>query len=240
MKRLMCILISMLSLYSFCVQAFATDSVKVNIYKSVPQSGKMIALTFDDGPHPRYTEQILDILKKHDARATFFVIGENIEYYDKGILKRIIDGGHEIGNHTFNHGHTKQMSEQDFLADVNACHQLVKERYGYEMNIFRPPEGYIDNKVKKAAEELGYSIILWSIDTRDWEHTASSAIVGNIERHAGNGDIILMHDYVSGKSTTLDSLDKIIPKLKAEGYKFVTVSELINTHSLASGYLLFN
>ena len=226
MKKWICVLILALSLCSICIQVFAIDTDKVNIYKSVPQAKKMIALTFDDGPHPRYTEQILDILKKHEVRATFFVIGENIEYYDSGILKKIIADGHELGNHTFQHEHTKKMSEQDFFADVSACHQLVKEKYGYEMKIFRPPEGYVDNKVKETSARLGYSIILWSIDTKDWVHTASSAIVGNIERHAGDGDIILMHDYVSGKSTTLDSLDKIIPKLKSEGYVFVTVSEL--------------
>lgn len=208
--------------FGFCVMAEGN-----NIYRSIPEAKGMIALTFDDGPHPRYTRQILDILKREGIKATFFVIGENIGYYDEGIVKDIINDGHELGNHTFNHEHTKNMSEEDFYRDVRACHELVKAKYGYEMKIFRPPEGYIDEKVEKIASELGYSIIIWSIDTKDWEHVGSDLIVGNIEKNASDGDIILMHDYVSKPNTTIGALERIIKNLKNEGYKFVTVSELI-------------
>ena len=199
-----------------------------NIYRSVPDAKGKIALTFDDGPHPRYTRQILEILKREGVRATFFVIGENIGYYDEGIVAEIIADGHELGNHTFNHEHTKSMSDEDFYRDVRACHDLIKEKYNYEMKIFRPPEGYIDKKVENIARELDYSIIIWSIDTKDWEHVGSDIIVGNIEKNASDGDIILMHDYVSKPNTTIDALERIIRNLKAQGYEFVTVSELIS------------
>ena len=95
------------------------------------------------------------------------------------------------------------------------------------MKIFRPPEGYIDKKVENIARELDYSIIIWSIDTKDWEHVGSDIIVGNIEKNASDGDIILMHDYVSKPNTTIDALERIIRNLKSQGYEFVTVSELI-------------
>ena len=209
-------------------------SSKENIYRSLPGAKGMIALTFDDGPHPRYTEKILEILKKECVKATFFVVGENINYYDEGIVAQIINDGHELGNHTFNHEHTKDMTEEDFYKDVRECHSLVKEKYGYEMKIFRPPEGYIDDKVKNIANELGYSIIIWSIDTKDWEHVGSDIIVGNVEKNASDGDIILMHDYVSKPNTTIGALERLIKKLKSEGYSFVTVSELIEKHSGAS------
>lgn len=206
---------------------FSAIAGNANIYRSNPNAKGMIALTFDDGPHPRYTRQILDILKKEGIKATFFVIGENIGYYDEGIVSDIINDGHELGNHTFNHEHTKDMNEENFYRDVKMCHELVKEKYGYEMKIFRPPEGYVDQKVEKIAAEMGYSIIIWSIDTKDWEHVGADLIVGNIEKNADDGDIILMHDYVSKPNTTIDALEKIIKNLKNQGYKFVTVSELI-------------
>ena len=207
--------------------SFLCALAKENIYRSVPDAKGMIALTFDDGPHPRYTRQILDILKQEGIKATFFVIGENIGYYDEGIVAEIIADGHELGNHTFNHEHTKEMDEQSFYSDVKACHELIKEKYGYKMKIFRPPEGYVDEKVKNIASELDYSIIIWSIDTKDWEHVGSDLIVGNIEKNASDGDIILMHDYVSKPNTTIGALERVIKNLKNEGYNFVTVSELI-------------
>ena len=197
------------------------------IYRSVGGADGRIALTFDDGPHPRYTRQILEILKREGVKATFFVIGENIGYYDEGIISEIIADGHELGNHTFNHEHTSKMNEADFYRDVRACHELIKSKYNYEMRLFRPPEGYIDEKVKAIARELDYSIIIWSIDTRDWEHVASKTIATNVERDAKSGDIILMHDYVSKPNTTIDALEEIIKNLKREGYSFVSVSELI-------------
>lgn len=202
-------------------------ATEVNIYRSIPEAKGMIALTFDDGPHPRYTRQILDILKSEGVRATFFVIGENIGYYGEDIVADIINNGHEIGNHTFNHEHTKDMTEDDFYRDVRACHDLIKEKYNYEMKIFRPPEGYVDKKVENIAREFDYSIIIWSIDTKDWEHVGSDIIVGNIDKNASDGDIILMHDYVSKPNTTIGALQKVIRNLKEQGYQFVTVSELI-------------
>lgn len=223
MKLLSIIVCVMMLINSISFIAFAEEK----IYRSLPKAKGMIALTFDDGPHPKYTSQILDILKREGIKATFFVIGENIGYYDEGIITEIIDDGHELGNHTFNHEHTKEMDEENFYHDVRACHELVKNKYGYEMKIFRPPEGYVDEKVMNIANELDYSIIIWSIDTKDWEHVGSDLIVGNIEKNASDGDIILMHDYVSKPNTTIGALERVIKNLKNQGYDFVTVSELI-------------
>lgn len=200
----------------------------VRIYKSCHENKEQIAITFDDGPHPRYTEQILDILKENNIKATFFIIGENVELYGDGIIKRIIEEGHEIGNHTFTHPHTKGAEDESFYEEVRRTHTLMLEKYGYEMKLFRPPEGYIDAKVKKIAEELGYSIVLWSVDTKDWNCTKKDTIVKNVSVHASGGDIILMHDYVSRRGYTIPALKAIIPRLKSNGLEFVTVSELVN------------
>ena len=120
-----------------------------------------------------------------------------------------------------------EMSEEAFYRDVRDCHELIEKKYGYEMTIFRPPEGYVDEKVKNIAMELDYSIIIWSIDTKDWEHVGSDLIVGNIEKNVSDGDIILMHDYVSKPNTTIGALEEVIKNIKSKGYEFVTVSELI-------------
>lgn len=227
MRSLAFFLAFLLPLLSFF--AYAAPSSDPGIYKCVTTDEKRIALTFDDGPHPRYTAQILERLREYDIKATFFVIGENIGYYDEGIVRSIIDAGHELGNHTYSHKHTKKMSESEFYEDVRKCHDLVREKYGYEMKLFRPPEGYVDKKVKCIAAELGYSVILWSIDTKDWEHVGASVITANVKLNTSCGDIILMHDYVSKPNTTIAALDEIIPLLLERGYEFVTVSELIKS-----------
>lgn len=208
---------------------YLASAVGARTYRSVPEAGKRIALTFDDGPHPAYTRQILERLRRYGIKATFFVIGQNIEYYDDGILREMIDDGHELGNHTYTHRHTKNISREELMQDVRRCHTIVKERYGYEMRLFRPPEGYTDQGVMDISAQLGYSVILWSIDTKDWEHTGSSLIVSNVRKSVSSGDIILMHDYVSKPNTTISALDDMIPELLARGYTFVTVSELIKS-----------
>lgn len=207
------------------ITAFAAYGER-NIYYCHKNSSQKIALTFDDGPHPRYTEKILDILKKYDIKATFFLIGQNIEYYPKTVEK-IISEGHEIGNHTYNHKHTKQLDGSTFDNEVKSCDKLVEDVYNYKIKLFRPPEGVVDSKVKQVADELGYSIILWNIDTRDWAHSTPEEIEKNVLTNVTAGDIILMHDYTSGKNTTIEALERIIPKLLSEGYRFVKISELI-------------
>lgn len=226
MNKIAILLILSVLLLSFNVYAAPAE---VNIYKCGGTSEKKIALTFDDGPHPKYTAQILERLERYGIKATFFVIGENIGYYGDEIIGSVISAGHELGNHTYSHKHTKKMKDSEFYEDVRKCHDLVKEKYGYEMKLFRPPEGYVDAKVKSIAGELGYSVILWSIDTKDWEHTGSSVITANVKLNASCGDIILMHDYVSKPNTTIAALDEIIPLLLERGYEFVTVSELIKS-----------
>lgn len=225
MKKSISVFLAVLLILFANIPALAAYGDK-NIYYCHKNNSQKIALTFDDGPHPKYTRKILDILKKYDIKATFFVIGQNIEYYP-GILEEIIDEGHEIGNHTYNHKHTKQLNESDFDREVKSCDKIVEEVCNYKIKLFRPPEGFVDSKVKQVADELEYSIILWNIDTRDWAHSTPAEIERNVLTNVTAGDIILMHDYTSGKNTTIEALERIIPKLLSEGYKFVKISELI-------------
>ena len=186
---------------------------------------KRIALTFDDGPSAGYTAEILDILREYDVKATFFVIGKNVEAHPD-LLRRTVAEGHEIGNHTYSHPHLKTIDEARLSEEVARSATLLQEVAGIRTSLFRPPEGIITPAVTAAAEKGGYRTVLWSIDTMDWALNPAPKIVQTIKREASDGDIVLFHDWVAGKSPTPAALRQIIPWLKAEGFVFVKVSEL--------------
>lgn len=189
------------------------------------QAGKRIALTFDDGPHPGYTDKILDILGQYEVKATFFIVGQNAVYYPEP-LKRAIAEGHSIGSHTFSHGHVKAMSGEQLRNEFRKTGETLKN-FGVTPSLFRPPEGVCDRKVIEISREQQCDIILWTIDTGDWRCPSKEHIVSAVLEHIRGGEIILMHDYVSGKSNTPAALEIIIPALLERGYEFVTVEQLI-------------
>ena len=187
---------------------------------------KLIALTFDDGPHPRYTNQILDILKDYGVRATFFEVGENVLYYRDTAI-RVAREGHEIGNHTYSHPHLRGIDGVSLRNEVERCENAIKSVTGITPRLFRPPEGVVEDTVKVMAQEKEYSLVLWDVDTRDWAGRSSADIVNTVLENAKSGDVILMHDYISKKCHTVESLKVLIPALLRRGYTFVTVSELL-------------
>ena len=196
-------------------------------YRRVENMDMKIALTFDDGPHPYYTDRILEILEKYNVKATFFFVGQNIENYPEA-AERVYAAGHEIGNHTYTHHRDRAMERGELISELEKCDDAIYEIDEYRTRLFRPPEGAFDDDVEMAAKSMDYSIILWSIDTRDWEHQRPETILGNVLTNIKSGDIILMHDYIGRNSPTPEALDMIIPALIERGYKFVTVSELVN------------
>lgn len=224
MKKLLCFICLILCVTGIKLPVNAENS-QIVFHKNQEKKNK-IALTFDDGPHPRYTPQILDILDRYNVKATFFVIGKNLENYPS-VLKRVYESGHEIGNHSYDHTNEKHFDESKITFEIEKCEELICEQIGVKPNLFRPPQGDYNLYSEKIASQKEYSIILWSIDTRDWEHLSPNKIMSVIDRQLVGGDIILMHDYTSGKNTTCDALEIIIPTLLSKGYEFVTVSELI-------------
>ena len=224
-RLLLCVLCTVLTVSFFRLEIFATADMDVVFTKS-REPTKKIALTFDDGPHPRYTERILRVLEKYNVKATFFVIGVNIQNYPEP-LKKIYAAGHEVGNHTFHHDNQKDLSSDNALSEMKACEQIIFDTIGTKPTVFRPPRGACNSDVILAAQDLGYSVILWSIDTLDWKGTSSGCIVSTINNNICGGDIVLMHDYTCMNNTTSDALEIVIPKLLSQGYQFVTVSELI-------------
>ncbi|MBO5258058.1 MAG: polysaccharide deacetylase family protein [Clostridia bacterium] len=188
---------------------------------------KTIALTFDDGPHPVYTPEILDILGEYGVKATFFTIGQNVEWYND-VFRMEYAAGHEIGNHTYSHQNLRKLPYKSVCREIEQAEELVYEATEYRTRLLRPPEGAFGHDLCKAAAELDYTVICWSVDTLDWAHTPSDEIVTNVLENVKGGDIILFHDYIAGDSPTPDALRVIIPALLDEGYRFVTVSELLN------------
>ena len=195
--------------------------------KNGSRNEKLVALTFDDGPHPKETHEILDVLDKYKIKGTFFVVGKHANWYSEPLI-RADKEGHEIGNHTFTHPDISSLSVEDIKKEIKDCEDTLIKLTGKKPVLFRPPYGsYNQDKLGQIAKDCGYKIILWTtIDARDWKNPPSSQISNIIISKVQNGDIILLHDY--GTENTVKALDIIIPTLQKKGYKFVTVSEMIS------------
>ncbi len=213
---------------------FKIATISGNKYGMVIKNGsekeKVVALTFDDGPHPKYTNQILDILNKYDAKATFFVLGKFAETYPK-IVQRQWKEGHEIGNHTYSHININKTSREKLQEEYEKTQNIIYSLTKREPRVFRPPYGSFDEKAMDIVEKNNSIIVLWSAhqDSKDWSNPEIDKIVNTTLSNIKNGDIILFHDYVYyDKSHTVEALNRILPELKNRGYKFVTVSQLID------------
>jgi len=212
----------------------SADSYKYDyediIIKKGNEDEKVVALTFDDGPDEVFTPQVLDILKKYDVKATFFLIGEKVQY-NKKIVKREKEEGHEIGNHTYTHINVSKNSYNKIKKEIKDTQSAVKSVTGTYPKTFRPPYRAISKDMCEIIKSNNMNIVLWSyVDARDWSSPGVSSIIKTIENGVQNGCIILLHDYNkirNPKSQTIEALDKIIPDLLEKGYKFVTISELI-------------
>lgn len=213
------ILVLSLLLASDCVALEKPYRCKTNLKMK-------IALTFDDGPHKRGTPPILDVLDRYNVKATFFVIGENVER-NPDILIREINSGHEIGNHTFNHITINRSSVYRIKDQISKTEDVIYETTEYRTKVFRPPEGFYNNQLRRVAEDMDYNLILWQVDTHDWTGASKEKIIDKVLDCVKSGDIILMHDFIKGGGHTAEALEVLIPVLLARGYKFVTVSELI-------------
>lgn len=222
-KRALCLLLA-LSLWWLAAQgALAAGALRGPVAK---EGKKRVALTFDDGPHPKYTAEILDILAEYGAHATFFVIGQNAKKYPD-LVRRELNDGHEVGNHTEHHYHTGQIGAETLRRDMAACEETLLTLTGVRPTLFRPPEGVYNAAVRQACEDMDYRAVLWCVDTRDWAHNPVGNIVANVRQNTVNGSIILMHDFVAENSPTPAALRRLLPILQASGYEFVTVSQLL-------------
>ncbi|MFJ7678435.1 polysaccharide deacetylase family protein [Peribacillus sp. NPDC097198] len=186
----------------------------------IDPSQKVIALTFDDGPHPDNTTAILKSLNKHQAHATFFVLGSRVEHYPE-VLQKMIAQGNEIGNHSWDHPQLTRLNKKKIKSQINKTQLAVLKASGYEPSLIRPPYGAINDKVRKHIGDM--DVALWEIDPEDWKLRNKKKVVRKVMNKAEDGKIILMHDIYK---TSAQAADEIIKQLDQQGYQLVTVSEL--------------
>lgn len=207
-----------------CLTVSVSSAECDNVYSHSNDMCGKIALTFDDGPHETYTDEILDILSEYNVKATFFIVGENAEYYPE-IVNRILSEGHEVGSHTYSHCNICSVDDRKLIDEVYKCENALGE---YRPKLFRPPGGIFNNHDSELLDRLGYDIILWSVDTKDWTGISSDRIIQTVRNNVNDGDIVLFHDYNGHVSGTPNALRVLIPELVSQNYQLVTVSELLN------------
>jgi len=221
------ILIIILSLFIVpnSIQTNTTPSNKKLPIYCVDTDKKQIAISFDAAWGNEDTRQILDILKKNDVKATFFMTGGWIEKYPEDV-KAIFSEGHDLGNHSMNHKQMSTISYDECISELQQPHDMVKELTGYDMCLFRPPYGDYNDSLLDAAKAINYYTIQWDVDSLDWKDYGVESILDTVcnHKHLGNGSIILMHN---GAAYTAQALDSLITNLKEQGYEFVKIKELI-------------
>lgn len=187
----------------------------VNIDPSRP----VIALTFDDGPHSKFTNRILNCLEKYNAKATFFVLGSRVKGHED-TLKRVINAGNEVGSHTYSHKDLRNLSGSELDVELNETTRLLQNRVNYSPRLLRPPYGAFNHTVSAASK---MPFVLWSVDTEDWKSRNSAAVTQRALSGIKSGDIVLFHDIYG---STAEAIERIVPELAEKGYQFVTVSQL--------------
>lgn len=200
--------------------AFYNNALLTIAQPQIASDIKRVALTFDDGPHPIYTEPLLDGLKERGVNATFFVTGENAKLHPD-IIKRMYEEGHLIGNHTYTHIELTKSNRDQFKQELIKTNEVIQKITGEEVLYVRPPYGAWD---KKLESELNMFPILWSIDPLDWCTSNSSCITQAVLKKVGENDIILMHDYYK---TSVEAALMIVDELQKQGYEFVTVDKIL-------------
>jgi len=190
------------------------------VFKTMTAETKKICLTFDDGPHPYYTKQLLDGLKKRGVKATFFVTGEHALLHPD-IIKRMSEEGHVIGNHTYSHMQYTASERETYKAELIKTNEILEEITGQDVIYVRPPYGSWDKDFEK---ELNMIPVLWDIDPLDWCCNDAVCVSGKVIQKAGENDIILLHDYYESSVT---AALEIVDALMGSGFRFVTVEEVL-------------
>lgn len=189
---------------------------------------KLVALTFDDGPDPKYTPLILETLHRNGVPATFFVLGSQADRYPK-VMQWIKKAGHEIGNHGYHHFDLNKLTEQEIYDEIKRAEKSIYRTTGILSQYYRPPGGVMTHDVVNAVQSSGYDLIHWSVDPRDWSLERTASIIANsVKKNVTSGDIVLFHDGGLNQRQTLAALQDLITDLRARGYKFVTVSQLMD------------
>lgn len=208
-----------------------TSSFYGAVFYQGSQSGKVVALTFDDGPNPPYTLELLDLLDRNQVPATFFLIGQNVAAYPD-IAREIARRGYSIGSHTYSHSDLLKLADTQVAWEMDQANVVIEQATGMQPALLRPPHGFRDPLILTKAAERGLTVVQWSVMAEDWKKPGVDAIVSRVMDNIQNGSIVLLHDgdgIISGgdRSQTVASTEIIIQRLRQQGYRFVTVKELL-------------
>ncbi|WP_026564805.1 polysaccharide deacetylase family protein [Bacillus sp. UNC41MFS5] len=193
----------------------------------VPTSHKAVAITFDDGPNPTYTPQVLEIFSEAVGKATFFMIGEQMKKYPE-VVKQVAALGHEIGNHTFTHPKLSQLSNSECLEEIEQNEKLIEELTGQNPVVFRPPYLDYNQGTVSLLQQKGYPMIgALNLEAQDWEQPGARHILEKSRDVIKNGSILIFHDGYGDRSQTIEAVRKLVSEITSQGYQLVTVSELL-------------
>lgn len=201
--------------------------------RQIASGAKLVALTFDDGPWPASTEAILSALEREDVPATFFMLGLQAKRYPR-IARLVSTAGHQVGNHTYSHSQLSALSGADAWKDIQWGQKAILKATGHPAVWFRPPYGDVDTRSLNVARQLSQRVVMWTVDSRDWERPGADVISGNVLRAVRPGAIVLMHDGGGDRAQTVQALPGIIRELKRRGYVFVTIDELVSVNPPAT------
>ena len=219
-------LITWILLFCLSAQGMAANNPSKAIFR-VNTKSKVVAITFDDGPHPTFTPLLLNALREERVKATFFVLGKQVNKHPE-IAVRIHKEGHELGNHGYSHMAMRHLNQNQIYKEIKKTEKVIARHVGVRTNLFRPPYGEMVPAIVKVNNQLGYRLIRWSIDPKDWDqHQNASTITRHVESKVRPGDIILFHDGGANQKETIRAVRTIVRDLKKRGYQFVTISQLM-------------
>jgi peptidoglycan-N-acetylglucosamine deacetylase len=201
---------------------------RTNVVYGVSTREKIVALTFDDGPHPIYTPELLDVLDKYKVKATFFMIGREMDKYPD-IVRDVVKRGHVVGNHTYTHPRNIELdTEAQVIRELAMCENTIEKITGRRSHLFRPPRGLIDSTVFMVAEEEGYPTILWTVSADHHDAPTPEAMAKRVLKHMRPGGIVLAHDGTfCSRWKDIEATPLIIEGLRKQGYRFVTIPQLL-------------
>ncbi len=194
-------------------------------YNSVHTDQMVLAMTFDDGPHPVNTPKLLDLMKARNIKGTFFLVGERVKMHPE-IVRRILAEGHEIANHTWTHPNLQKISDAQLRSEFQRTADAIWDAAQYRPHLMRPPFGSTNKRIEDLIyNEFGYSSITWSVDPNDWKRPGVQVVANRLIAGAHKGAIMLSHDI---HAPTIEAMPQVFDTLLGKGYKFLTVSQLIN------------
>ena len=206
-------------------------------FTGLPKGSKKLALTYDDGPNDPHTMRLLEVLERHQVRATFFMIGQFVRQRPE-IARAVASAGHVIGNHTFTHPNLIFSSLRQTRAELEQCERILSDVVGEHSRLFRPPFGGRRPGTLRIARSLGLEPVMWNVTGWDWKTTLPEYVERKVSAQIRGGNVILLHDgghrgIGADRAHTVEATDRIINRYKAQGYEFVTVPEMMGKDAVS-------